>query len=452
MVKYTYRVLVHGNFQQTIMCSTSDRVCSAAICWSGKALSRLLKSLDGPHGIKSVECVFLGATRTRNNQEGWISTLQITPHLSITQASSSQTGPTPPTIHRQLRSLLHTLNHPVIGNSEFCKTLKSEKALYFYLSKISFDHPVTGVPIVFEAPEQTKFIKLKAKDACAWEAKRQEELALLGKFREVDGGEEEEEADLLDTTHAAYLAGRALFHGIKFIVTPAVMVPRPATECLVDEVIRLFPDPATPLNILDLGCGSCCILLSLMAYYKNATGVGLDISQEALAVARQNADLVLDKARRQLEGSFSLVCGSFAEFPQYIHGKSSFDVIISNPPYLIPSTSRGFETKIVNGEPSVALFASGLTGFEAYDQIISGYLSASHSSAAPSVKPIHEIKDVGSGGCGGGGIMILEVKHGKAEVLRKRLSDKLHGSSLLTFSHTVRDQRGLERAIVFFQK
>src|SRR4029079_5000241 len=87
----------------------------------------------------------------------------------------------------------------------------------------------------------------------------------------------------------AYILGEREFWGLPFKVTSAVLVPRPDSETVIEAVLALEPDRRRPLRILDLGVGSGCLLLTLLREYPAATGVGLDLSPEALAVAGENA-------------------------------------------------------------------------------------------------------------------------------------------------------------------
>ena len=86
-----------------------------------------------------------------------------------------------------------------------------------------------------------------------------------------------------------YIVGSARFHGHKFKVTPAVLIPRPETEQLVDLIVD--ENPASDLRVLDMGTGSGCIAIAAAKYRPDITGVGADISEDAVATARKNAQL-----------------------------------------------------------------------------------------------------------------------------------------------------------------
>ena len=164
----------------------------------------------------------------------------------------------------------------------------------------------------------------------------------------------------------AYLLGRRAFWGHDFAVGPGVLVPRPETETLIEVALEALPDRTLPLNILDLGTGTGCLLLTLLSLYPNAFGVGIDRSQAALAYAAAN------RSALGLEARCGLVCGSWlAPFG------GSFDLIVANPPYIAPDESRDAETR---HEPELALLAD-VDGLDAYRAIAAPAFAACHSGA-----------------------------------------------------------------------
>ena len=139
-----------------------------------------------------------------------------------------------------------------------------------------------------------------------------------------------------------YIVGTALFHGHKFKVTPAVLIPRPETEQLVDLIVD--ENTAADLRVLDMGTGSGCIAISLARALKFAQVDAFDISQDALAVARENAaDL---KVKVRLFQSDMLA-------PQ---PTARYDIIVSNPPYICWSEREAMERNVLDYEPGQALF------------------------------------------------------------------------------------------------
>ena len=151
----------------------------------------------------------------------------------------------------------------------------------------------------------------------------------------------------------SHILGKRAFFGQEFIVTPDVLDPRPETEHLVEAALD------SPFRrVLDLGCGSGCILLSLLAQRSHAFGLGVDISEAALDVAARNARKLGLEKRSKLEQSdwFSMVSGQF-------------DLIVSNPPYIATDEAAALSPEVHEHEPHLALFA-GPDGLEAYRQIL----------------------------------------------------------------------------------
>jgi release factor glutamine methyltransferase len=88
----------------------------------------------------------------------------------------------------------------------------------------------------------------------------------------------------------AYIVGCKEFWSLEFAVGPGVLVPRPETETLIEEMLKSFPDRTAALDVLDLGTGTGCLLIAALGEYPNARGTGVDSSPEALAWARRNVD------------------------------------------------------------------------------------------------------------------------------------------------------------------
>ncbi len=140
-----------------------------------------------------------------------------------------------------------------------------------------------------------------------------------------------------------YVVGSARFHGHRFKVTPAVLIPRPETEQLVDLIIDENPD--ADLKVLDMGTGSGCIAIALARALKFAQVDALDVSRDALAVARENAALLKTPGVRFFESDM------LASQPS-----ACYDIIVSNPPYICWSERESMDRNVKDFEPGQALF------------------------------------------------------------------------------------------------
>lgn len=156
----------------------------------------------------------------------------------------------------------------------------------------------------------------------------------------------------IDRQPVSQIIGRRMFWGRDFKVTPAVLDPRPETEVLIGAAL------AQPCSrLLDLGTGSGCILLSLLAENPGASGTGTDISLDALKIAGENrAALGLeDRAELHLSDWFQNVTGRY-------------DLIVSNPPYIALDEMATLAPEVLKWEPMAAL-TPGASGLEAYEII-----------------------------------------------------------------------------------
>ncbi len=154
----------------------------------------------------------------------------------------------------------------------------------------------------------------------------------------------------------AQIVGRRSFWGRDFVVTRAVLDPRPETETLI--ALALAGPPRA--RVLDLGTGSGVILVTLLAEWPEARGVGTDVDPATLAVAETNA------ARHGVDGRISLLCSDWMEA---VDGR--FDLVVSNPPYIAAAELEALPRDVRDWEPRHALTA-GQSGLEAYAQIANG--------------------------------------------------------------------------------
>ena len=160
----------------------------------------------------------------------------------------------------------------------------------------------------------------------------------------------------------AYITNKQSFWNDEFKVTKDTLIPRPETELILESVISYFPDKKIDLNIADLGTGSGCIIISLLQEYINASGIGIDISKEAIKIANENKKLLKNHER------LKLLDEDYAEY-----NLNGFDIIVSNPPY-ISQNSLDIQKDVYDYEPHLALFSKN-NGIEAYNKIISNLAS-----------------------------------------------------------------------------
>ena len=153
----------------------------------------------------------------------------------------------------------------------------------------------------------------------------------------------------------ARIVGEKEFWGLSFIVTPAVLVPRPETETVVEVALSLV-NRAAPLRIIDLGTGSGAILLALLSELPHARGTGIDIAADALDVARANA------RRLGLADRADFALSDFAAV------EGSFDLVVSNPPYIATPEIAGLAPEVRSFDPSHAL-DGGPDGLAAFRSI-----------------------------------------------------------------------------------
>ncbi len=178
-------------------------------------------------------------------------------------------------------------------------------------------------------------------------------------YRALTPEQEQRLVDYLDRRErrepVSHILGRKGFWKIMLSVTPDVLTPRPDTEVIVDYVLKKFPGEATAFHMLDLGVGSGAIVLSILAERPRAKGLATDISDEALAVARENA------ANLGLANQIAFARGNWTEGL----ADASFDVVVSNPPYIASEVIETLEPEVKDHEPRLAL-DGGADGLDAY--------------------------------------------------------------------------------------
>lgn len=157
-----------------------------------------------------------------------------------------------------------------------------------------------------------------------------------------------------------YLTAEREFYGFPFRVTPDVLIPRPETEILVEKAVELGRLRARALRFVDVGTGSGCIAVSVARQLPDARGWATDLSQRALAVARENA------RRLGVPERLEFVCGDLLEC---FSALPAFDLILSNPPYVPGPEISGLPRTVREHEPRAAL-DGGVSGLEIYARLI----------------------------------------------------------------------------------
>ena len=186
-----------------------------------------------------------------------------------------------------------------------------------------------------------------------------------------------------------YITGEREFYGLRFTVTPDVLIPRPETEHLIEAALERVP-PNAPFRIADVGAGSGAIAIALAVARPMASVVAVDISPAALKIARQNASAHGVAARIEFVEA-DLLDGIAAR---------SFDMVVSNPPYIADGERETLDAEVKDYEPATALFA-GPTGLEIYERLI--------PQAATALRP--------------GGWLLMEIGAGQQLQLAQLLKD-----------------------------
>lgn len=157
---------------------------------------------------------------------------------------------------------------------------------------------------------------------------------------------------------AQYITGRQDFYGLEFEVTPAVLIPRPETELLIEAAIKLIGAEET-VSFCDVGTGSGCIAITLLVQLPLAHAIAVDVSPAALEIATRNA------ARHRVTDRIEfLLSDCFASVPQ-----QTFDLIVSNPPYVAEGAVASLQREVRDFEPRVALTA-GADGLDVIRRLL----------------------------------------------------------------------------------
>jgi len=163
----------------------------------------------------------------------------------------------------------------------------------------------------------------------------------------------------------ALILGEKEFWGLDFKVSRDCLTPRPDSETLIEAALTSITDKKAALNILDLGTGSGCLLLSLMSELPNSSGMGVDISKKALILAKKNAE------RHGLITRCDFIQSDWAE---NLSPSLRFDIILCNPPYIAHTEAPSLSPDVRDYEPHGALFAGddGLADYKKLVKILPG--------------------------------------------------------------------------------
>lgn len=200
-----------------------------------------------------------------------------------------------------------------------------------------------------------------------------------------------------------YITGTQCFMGLDFVVNPDVLIPRQDTETLVEAALGVL---RPGMRVLDLCTGSGCILISLLHFVERAIGTGSDISERALAVARENA---------KIHG----VSASWVQSDLFSGIEGTFDMIVSNPPYIPTAVIDGLQPEVREFEPHGALDGHG-DGLFFYREIMAG--SGAHLAS--------------------GGHLVVEIGHDEGQAVVSLMKQAGYGKV-----EVIRDLGGLDRVV-----
>jgi len=159
-----------------------------------------------------------------------------------------------------------------------------------------------------------------------------------------------------------YITGHQEFYGLDFRVTPAVLIPRPETEFLVERIIKLMDEAMPSPLIVDVGTGSGCIAITVALNVPRARVIATDLSAAALEVARTNAE-------RHGANGVEFRQGDLLEPLAARHLENSVDVLASNPPYVNEGNAELIQREVRDWEPREALFG-GVEGLDFYRRLL----------------------------------------------------------------------------------
>jgi release factor glutamine methyltransferase len=248
---------------------------------------------------------------------------------------------------------------------------------------------------------------LLAKSLCVSEPDALTESATL--HRDARARLEELVARRIAREPLAYIVGHREFWSLDFEVGPGVLVPRPESETLIETLLEEFDDRAAPLEILDCGTGSGCLVIAALSMFPNARGTGIDASCAALPWAERNV------ARHNLGNRCALRCQDWTSEIVVMA-----DAILANPPYVKRDALVALPPEVARYEPAAAL-CGGEDGLDAYRAL------------APRIAEVLKPD----------GVAILEIGEGQGNDVRKILAD-----AGLETGRIAADLAGIPRCVV----
>lgn len=201
-------------------------------------------------------------------------------------------------------------------------------------------------------------------------------------------------ARLLNDEPLQYILGKARFHGLQLKVTPATLIPRPETSQLVDIITDRLGD-TSDLHILDIGTGSGAIAIALARTLRFPMVDAIDVSSDALAVARENAS-----------ACHAIIKFTHADILATTLPADTYDLIVSNPPYITESERTDMDVNVLDYEPHTALFVPDADPLRFYRRIATLALSSLHP----------------------GGLLAFEINRTQADSMRDLLESSGFGN------------------------
>lgn len=211
-----------------------------------------------------------------------------------------------------------------------------------------------------------------------------------------------------------HILGYQDFMGLRFFVDGRVLIPRQDTEILVEEALKELHDG---MSVLDICTGSGCILISLLNYSNDCSGIGVDISEDALEVAITNANMLLTSQTQKDSDISFMKADVLSELPTELM-EPKFDLVVSNPPYIESDVIEELEPEVKDFDPMLALDGGkdGLVFYRRLSEVLDKTLKK-------------------------GGWFFFEIGYNQAEAVKELFSDEY------TDIEVIKDYAGLDRVI-----